>query len=116
MIQDNNQGLPHRDDMDMDMVAKLQKMFPDKKIVFLGDLPDEEVTEEHLDIIKEIEVFHDYSLKNGLCVDCGERMPGFKPEDDRQPPAKGWFYLTKMNSDIPVAWICSSCNEVDEDA
>lgn len=112
MIMSNLPNFPHRDDMDFEMIQKLQEMFPGKKIVFLGDLPDTEITAEYVELVQGIEAFHDHSLNSGRCVDCGLKIPDFDPEKPNLPD--GWNYLTEMNSDKVVAYICSKCNEVDD--
>mgnify|MGYP005812628321 CR=1 FL=1 len=107
-------NFPHRDDVDLDVIKQLEEMFPNKKIMFLGDMPENQITEEHESLVQGIQEYYRMSLDSGICVECGTQITNWNDKLRREIPT-GWTYLTQINKDEPVAWICDDCNQHDDD-
>lgn len=108
----------HRDDIDQDLIKILEDQvkqeFGDKmKIVFPGDLPEDEMPEEVKQAMAEIDRRHEASLRHGMCFQCGLVMPGYpaKPEDvtANWEPEEKWGYLIDIRTGAITAWTCPTC-------
>ena len=107
----------HRDDLEPEMIAKLEAEFPGMKLVCMGDLPDDQVPETVRELFEQVKMSHMESLVNGTCLDCGEKMPDF-PDDATMPddwqPAEGWRWFTKTGTDEITAFQCPACDALEE--
>ena len=121
--KDLTQNLIHRDDIDMNQVENLEEFFaekfPDMKIVFAGDQPEDELPERMKEQLILLQEKHDKSLCNGTCIDCNKEMENWPPpEDDKEldnwAPSEGWNWFTQPNSEIPMCWICPECDAINE--
>ena len=79
----NKPKLIHRDDLPMDLaeavVGALKGVGGDnKKVVFAGDLPEDQQA-ECADMLRRIEEQESRAIAEGLCRDCGKRVPGNWP-------------------------------------
>ena len=102
--------LIHRDDVDMEVIEKLQEMLPGAKIVFAGDIPEGQVPEGMQEAIEALNARFAKSLCEGLCVDCGKKMPGFPPEDwDSWKLPDGWCRFTGLDGK-PHSFQCPECD------
>lgn len=95
-----------RDDVDMETIEQIQKMFPGMEIVFAGN--SEHVPEEVQRAFQEIAHVHEASLARGECIDCGKLHARPWPPKDRL--RKGWARFTQ--GDEIVAIQCPKCNDV----
>lgn len=102
--------LPHRDDASDELLKTLEELFPGFKIVFAGDLPEDQASDIK-EILENLKDMHRQSLVNGECLDCGKKMPGW-PEVKL---AEGWNYFTELNEKEPTAFICPECDAAEED-
>lgn len=84
---------------------KLKEMFPEMEIV--DNLTDGE------------ELFGDTfqkSVEEGLCIQCGKKMPNYIDWDwpdekkDAWDMAEGWHYYKDEENDVVMAWQCPECN------
>jgi hypothetical protein len=109
----------HRDDLPMDIaedaVEKLRKLHPGCKIVFAGDAGDQ-LPEEAKKAFAEYRRQEQAKLVQGLCSDCGKKMPGWT--DDLGPPSmklpEGWTFFEDPKTKMPHAWICPECDQAEQ--
>lgn len=112
----------HRDDIPMEImegfVKDMSEKYPGMKVVCAGDYPGE-LPEEVVDAISHLQEMHNRSITEGMCIDCGERMPGY-PEDAMEvwkpgwKPSEGWRWFEDVKTRRPVAWQCPKCDSEDE--
>lgn len=108
----------HRDDIDADTVAEIEKMFqelhPGFKVQFAGDIPGA-TPPGYDEAVAQIERMGEDSLANGTCVDCGCQMPDYEPGRKGWKPAVGWGMFHDIKTNEPRAWQCKECDEAEED-
>ena len=123
MEDDNNETpaspkLAHRDDVDLEDMEKLEELFadlyPGMKVVFAGDMPEDEVPQCVIDSATRIEAHHLRSVRLGRCVDCDAQMPGFAPEDDDWWLPEGWQFFDGPLGPGMGGFLCPICDEIDE--
>lgn len=117
---DEEAYLLHRDDLHMDDVAEIEKMFaelyPGCTVSFAGDQP--EISDELREQIAAWKQQDEERFCQGRCCDCGKQMSNW-PENgqipaDWQPPAD-WAYFTEIGKDdVPAAWQCPECARDDQ--
>lgn len=96
---------PRRDNIPMEVIEEMEKLFPGVQIVFAGQNP-ELVTPEMEDKLKKVEERYRESLIKGICVDCGKQHPRPWPLEIL---AKGWgTFSDNVTGDI-VAIQCPEC-------
>lgn len=99
----------HRDDIPMDVMEQIESqlhgLFPGFKVVCAGDIPSDELPAE----LGELHKAFVESIVNGLCIDCGEKMPNYDPDNEDWQPEDGWQVLADMN-DQPQCWQCPNCD------
>jgi hypothetical protein len=107
--------LARRDDVPMEVIEELEKLFPGCDIKFAGQFSDADQQE-----IQELFPAQDVAeeekkLVLGLCVDCGKKIPGEWPpvSDDYQFPL-GWCLFSDIVTDLPAALQCPECDEKEE--
>ena len=115
-------GNIHRDDVPMDIMEAFEKdmavKYPGMKVICAGDYPGE-LPDNVKESIKNLQEMHDRSMEEGLCIDCGEKMPGY-PDDasviwgSKWNPADGWKFLECIRTKRPVAWQCPECDGTDK--
>lgn len=101
----------HRDDINFEdaeaLIKHMQELFPGKKIVFAGDAP--ELPEGLAQEIKEFEASIDAELHQGLCHDCGAKIPGtWPPDSDDFELPEGWRIQPLIGSETMLI-LCPSC-------
>lgn len=109
----------HRDDLDMDVVAEIEAQFketmPGYKVVFAGDHPETELPEG----LKKLQEAMEHALANGLCFDCGIKMPNWPDGPESMPddwrPADGWRWFTDAATKEVVQWQCPECDAKEQD-
>lgn len=117
----------HRDDMPNELLAEIEahvaKHYPGKKLVFLADQPEASVPPDVLEHMAIMDEHWSHCFANGLCVDCGAKIPCVwpPPEDENTEwslPA-GWQLLfdgigpedpNEEDDSMPVALICPKCD------
>lgn len=107
--------LVHRDDYDDDFIKKLEEAFGEK-IVFAGDMPGgpDETMQAMMEAINKA---NEKSLAEGSCIDCGEQMPDYHPDQEDWKPTKGWRWFSEHSLERDgeiVAWQCPKCDVVEE--
>jgi hypothetical protein len=108
--------LIHRDDIPMDAMEEIEWMFPNAKVVCIGDQPEGTVPPEVQKAIAALTAKFEDSLRKGLCVDCGVQMPGYPPNDwDAWTLPDGWQLFTGTRGE-PQAFQCPVCDEKETDS
>lgn len=105
--------LLHRDDFDMDDIKKLEDGIGNK-VHFAGDLSPDAFGGAIGAAIRIIEERMSHSISEGVCLDCGKRIPvDWPPKDDTFKLPKGWatFHKAKGDTRVPQAIQCDQCNE-----
>ena len=114
----------HRDDIDADvaekMIKELQEKHPGCKVVFAGDMP----TNAPAYLIKKAEEMKEklkqkaaQALIDGVCYDCGTKMPCEWPPDDEDDPndewtlPDGWSIYGSVGDDDCGLLICPDCDK-----
>lgn len=112
---DKDTDLIHRDDIPMDLMEEIERMFPGKMVVCAGDQPGGAVPLEVKEAIAATTKKFEESLREGLCVDCGAKMPGYPPHDwDTWTLPDDWQLFTNMRGG-PQAFQCPRCDAEDTD-
>lgn len=110
--------LAHRDDLPMDVVAQLEakmaELYPGYKVVFAGDAPAHKQP-DMADFLKAIEERAERSLAEGICIDCGAKMPNYHPDQPDWIHAQGWHYFTQTGTEQFMGWQCEKCDAADKD-
>ncbi len=105
----------HRDDMDFEEAEELQQhfeeMFPGSKIVFMGDIPEDQLTDEDREIMKQIDDEAQASYENGTCIVCATEMENYDPTSKEWKSPEGWDLLHAIGDDDRVCWRCPACSE-----
>jgi hypothetical protein len=86
----------HRDDVPLELVSEIERQmaekFPGKKIVFVGDVPENELPQGIKEAMEALDEHWKHCFVHGLCVDCAAKLPGIWP-----PPEEGDW-------DLPDGW------------
>ena len=98
----------HRDDIDFDVLERLQEAFPGYRIVCMGDMPEEDIPERVKEAAAALDARYAESLANGLCIDCSKQFPNWPPADG-DPIPDGWFVFTDTSGE-PKAFQCPECD------
>jgi len=94
-------------DAEKELIQEIEAKHPDAEVIFVGDADRSSLPPEVQKILSGIEERMRLSLLNGVCYDCGERMPGpWPPESDRAPD--GWGYLVDTDG-CPMCIECEKC-------
>jgi len=131
-------GEIHRDDLDLDVVEQLERYmeerYPGSKLIFSGDIPEDERDEEHVQKYamqaEMIDAKMALSRNFGYCNDCGLKMDGFPkvtlyPDDPKkwnddceqymtQKFSEGWGYTTSYKTGQLLCFICPECHMHDK--
>ena len=110
----------HRDDMDFEdaeaLQAHFEEMFPGSKVVFLGDIPEDRLTDEDREFAKRIEEQAISSNENGTCILCGAEIGHYDPTNENWNPPDGWILLSAIGDSDGTCWKCPACDpDEDED-
>lgn len=125
----DNLKLPHRDDMDPELLEVIEKMFaemhPGMKVVFAGDLPGapDSIPEELKQNLEAVRQKFEDDFVAGKCTDCGEQIPDWEArmnsDDDDYFLPEGWGLLTAGENASwwanPPRLLCPPCNKLDEE-
>lgn len=108
----------HRDDIPYQelekMEAELQRKHPGAKVVFLGDVPENEIPDEIKLKLKEAEKDSEDSVDFGYCLDCEasiEEIQDYHPMDPKWEPPPGWKCYADYAGRV-IGWRCDVCQEV----
>lgn len=106
----------HRDDVDNELVAEIEKTFaelyPGYKVVFAGDEPGGASPRTEA-LLAALQDKANRSLAEGTCIDCGAKMPDYRPTDDDWDAPDGWGYFS--NGDDFGGWQCPKCDREEQD-
>jgi hypothetical protein len=93
-------------DVAEDMVKQFKRKFLGCNVVFAGD---QSVTEKTAEIQESLDKQIIHCLKNGLCFDCGKRIPGEWPPSDKMP--EGWSLYMEGDGESrkPQMIVCPEC-------
>jgi hypothetical protein len=98
-----------RDDVNMEIIDAIQKMYPGMEIKFAGQM--EEMSEDIKIKLKKISKKEDESLFNGTCVDCDQKIPGeWPPKNDDYKLPEGWGIFYDVTNGKPSSIQCPKCN------
>jgi hypothetical protein len=101
------------DDVPMELIDEIQKMYPDMEIQFAGQ-PGVEIPEEIQEKIKLMEAQFKFSVANGTCLDCGIKIPGeWPPSSDDYKYPDGWSMFHDITDDSPMGLQCPGCDAVE---
>lgn len=96
-----------------ELEAYLKEMFPGMEVKFLGDNPDVELPPRIVAGMDQLEAKMEETLMNGLCYDCGKKIPGEWPPTESGPLPEGWGYFSTPSGE-PMFLVCPEC-DVDAD-
>lgn len=105
-----------REDISEELASKIEdetsKRFPGMRVVFVGDIPADDLPPEIREAMQKMRDSIDKSLATGCCLDCGVIMPGYPAEPegmtDEWQPAKGWCHFN--NGEEFGGWQCPECD------
>lgn len=104
----------HRDDLDMDLVNAIEEafgeMFPGKKLVFAGDLPEGELPDEMKNFEKKLIDHYNDATCQGKCGDCGKQMKNWPPVGDNWDIDDNWSYIMDSKQELIINFICDECD------
>lgn len=111
----------HRDDLPFDIMEglaeEIDKLYPGMKIRCAGDMAT--LPPDVADMMAKLEDAHKRSLREGLCIDCGAKMPGYPTSAEELSagwaPADGWNWFSEVGSDDIQCWQCPACDANEED-
>lgn len=113
--------LPHRDDVAMEQVLALEQALG-SRVVFAGDVPDEERTDEMREAAAKVEEELSRRFLEGQCISCEAIVPAVWPpeEDDGEGDdpifelPEGWIFmfdkLEGSEDEMPMAFMCPKCD------
>ncbi len=111
--------LIHRDNLPNELIGDLEKRFPGFKIACVGDAPEGSLPPEVKEQLTNSKREMDERFFNGICEDCGVRMPNFpKGKEDLAEdwhPAEGWRHFSDSQTHEPIAWQCPDCDKKEEE-
>ena len=101
------------------ITEKLQGMFPGFEVHFLGDLKPGDVPQELVEKAVEkaaaMAAKQEQALRNGLCIDCGKKIPNWPPTSPDWDLPDGWAWFSEgegVHKHV-VAWQCPECDKAE---
>ncbi len=112
MAEPDSSKMLHRDDLPMEvaegMIEAIQKLHPDCKVVFAGDVPGE-IDPAVQDAIDLLEYATWRSFSEGRCFDCQTKIPiPWPPEEEDWKEPDDWNIYVEGNFPCPMI-ICPDC-------
>jgi hypothetical protein len=95
----------HRDDLPYQIIEEFERQLG-VKVVCPGDLPEEEIPEEVLQIKAMMDAQFEASVREGRCVECSFPIPDYQ---NLTKTPKGWGRFMDLEGTIQ-GWHCPSCS------
>lgn len=110
-------GLIHRDDLPYPVVEGLEAFFKEKfgpnvKVRFAGDNPEAippEIRKELLRVAAAFRAQAARSIVDGVCAECGVKIPTEWPPQAGSKIPKGWACYYDVATDVPSMLVCPKC-------
>ena len=97
----------HRDDIPYDIaeavVKQLKELHPSCRVRFAGDAPaDSDEHQRAIEVRRKLDEVFSAKLKEGVCMDCGEKYPVSWPPHESDELADGWVVLSDVACGEPA--------------